>query len=62
MRFNIYILPPHTDTTLTSLTIFPGGGEGGRWKEVGKKDAFLQITSPRNVIRLKEVYWDLTKK
>ena len=38
------------------------GGGGGRCKEVGKKDAFLQITSPRNVTRLKEVYWDLTKK
>ena len=54
MRFNIYIFPPHTDATLTSLTIF--GGEGGRCKEVGKKDAFLQITLPRNVTRLKEVY------
>ena len=53
MRFNIYIFLAHTHVTLTSLTIC---------KAVGEKDTFLQITSPRNVIKVKEVYLDNTKK
>ena len=53
MRFNIYIFLAHTHVTLTSLTIC---------KAVGEKDTFLQITSPQNVIRVKEVYLHNTKK
>ena len=56
--FQYLHIPRRHTTTLASLTIF--GGK--RCQAVGEEDAFRQITSPRNVIRVKEVYLDHTKK